>query len=409
MAYRVLQVINRNNLGGLLLIAYNIAEGLQDRYEIEVVSGMRSDDEGDATHLTDQYKMQLQVIPEMQRSVHPLRDLKAYLHLKKIIQKFQPHIVHTHAAKAGALGRLAARSCGVPVILHQFHGHVFHNFFNPIASKIFVTTEKYLTTKCDAIITISDEVKNDLVEKYKITTSDKAHVIPIGVDFRKFLVDKIQNRNKFRGYYSINENDVVIGIIGRVVSSKNVSAFVNIVRNAAEKTQHIIKAFIIGDGDDMPNVMQTILANGYSYNSTSTAYIANGNSVPSNLSFYLTSWLQDIASVQAAMDIVSLTSLNDGTPVSLMEAQASEVPVVAYDAGGARATFVHNRSGFLIPQGDENLFVKKLLMLIENKNLRSEMGEEGKKYVLKKYSLETMNDQIDLLYKKLLQDKNIKE
>lgn len=409
MAYRVLQVINRNNLGGLLLIAYNIAEGLQDRYEMEVVSGSRSADEGDASHLTEQYQIQLQVIPEMQRAVHPFRDWKSYLQLKKIIQKYQPHIVHTHAAKAGALGRLAARNCGVPVIIHQFHGHVFHNFFNPIASQVFVTTERYLTTKCDAIITISEEVKNDLVEKYKVASSDKTHVIPIGVDFRKFLNNKNENRITFRSKYNLDKNDIVVGIIGRVVSSKNVSAFVNILEKAAKKTKTTIKAFIIGDGDDMPNVIQTILSNGYLFDQISASYKSDGSQSPSNLSFHLTSWLQDIASVQAGMDIVLLTSLNDGTPVSLMEAQASQVPVVTYDAGGARATFIHDQTGFLIPQGDENLFVNKLLILIEDNDLRSKMGEEGKKYVLKKYSLDTMNNQIDLLYKKLLQEKNIKE
>ena len=144
MAFRVLQIINRNNLGGLLLIACNMAQGLQNKYDIKVISGIRNEDEGDAQHLIDNYEISFQLIKTMRRSILPWQDIKSYFEIKKIIKDFRPHIVHTHAAKAGALGRLAASHAGVPIIIHLFHGHVFHNFFNPLLSKIFVFIEKYL-------------------------------------------------------------------------------------------------------------------------------------------------------------------------------------------------------------------------------------------------------------------------
>ncbi len=399
MPHKVVQIINRNNLGGLLLIAYNMAQGLPKCFETTVISGQRSSNEGDATHLTQAMQIQPILIRSMRRSLNPYYDIKSFFQLRQILKKIQPDIVHTHAAKAGAIGRLAAASAGVPVVVHQFHGHVFQHFFSPLVSFFFVLIEKYLTTKCDAILAISDEVKHDLCEVYKVSTANKTHVLPIGIDFTKFIANTELKRKRFRDEWQLTDDEVAIGIIGRVVASKNVPMFVEIIAALQKKTSKKIRGFIIGDGDDKATVMQAAA----DFNCSITTL--KSNSKTHTITY--TSWLQHIDEVQAGMDIVLLTSLNDGTPVSLLEAQASKTPVVAANAGGTACTLKNEETGYLVDVGDVEKMIQKTELLITNEALRKEMGNNAKNWVLQNFSLATMNENLANLYLDLLSKKGM--
>ena len=141
--------------------------------------------------------------------------------MKKLIRDFKPDIVHTHAAKPGAIGRLAAAAMKVPAIVHTFHGHVFHSYFNSVKTNFFINTERYLARKSHAIVAISDQQKKELSIDFKIAPPDKFRVIPLGFDLDRFQTDQQQKRLKFRNEFALADHEIAIGIIGRLVPVKN--------------------------------------------------------------------------------------------------------------------------------------------------------------------------------------------
>src|SRR6185436_15041835 len=183
---RILRIINRLNLGGPTYNAALLTKHLAPEFETMLVAGTKMDSEESSEYICQQMGIDFISIPEMSRAINLRKDYTAYQKIKKLIREFKPDIVHTHAAKAGALGRLAAHSMNVPVIVHTFHGHVFHSYFSPLKTKIFLNLERYLAKQSSAIVAISEHQKEELCNKYKIAPSEKFHVIPLGFDLSRF-------------------------------------------------------------------------------------------------------------------------------------------------------------------------------------------------------------------------------
>src|SRR6187431_857533 len=188
-------------------------------------------------------------IPEMKRPISLYNDWTAYNKLKKLIKEFKPDIVHTHAAKSGALGRLAAKHSNVPVIVHTFHGHIFHSYFNSLKTNFFIRAERYLAGLSDAIVAISDVQKKELSGDFKIAAEHKFRVIPLGLDLDNFIINQEEKRIKFRTEFGLDDDIVAIGIIGRLVPIKNHSLFLKSLKYVLDNTTVKVKAFIVGDGD----------------------------------------------------------------------------------------------------------------------------------------------------------------
>src|SRR3989338_11289025 len=165
---RVLRIINRLNLGGPTYNAVYLTKYLAPEYETMLLAGMKDESEASSAFIAEQEGVPFQYISTMHRHVNLWNDWQAYKHIKKIILQFKPHIVHTHAAKAGILGRWAALSCKVPVIIHTFHGHVFHSYFNSLTSRFIIEVEKYFARKCSSIIALSDNQKVELLSVLEI-------------------------------------------------------------------------------------------------------------------------------------------------------------------------------------------------------------------------------------------------
>ena len=391
---RILRILNRFNLGGPTYNAAYLTKYLQPEFETLLVAGMKDDSEESSLYISKKLGIEPVLIPEMKREIDIKNDLKAYKRIKQLIEEFKPDIVHTHAAKAGTIGRLAASNSGVPVIVHTFHGHVFHSYFGAVKTRMFIEIEKYLARKSTGIVAISSSQKQELAMKFNICHESKITVIPLGFDLMKFGTKVEGKRNEFRKRYFISNDEIVIAIVGRLVSIKNHKMFIRGFKNLMNKTPQKIRALIVGDGEEMAQIKEFASSIGVQYECDKRG--------KSNSPLIFTSWIKEMDYVMAGVDIIALTSLNEGTPVSLIEAQAAKKAIVSTDVGGVKDTVIPNESAFLVDKEDENQFTLKLLELIKDKNLREMMGKKGQNFVTAKFTYERLANDFRKYYNHLL-------
>src|SRR5690554_2536268 len=305
---KVVRIINRFNIGGPTFNATFLTKFMGDEFETTLIGGVLDNGEKDSHHILHQYGLEPIVFHEIQRSLNPIKDYKAYKKIRELLKEIQPDIVHTHASKAGFIGRAAAISLKVPVILHTFHGHVFHSYFGNAKTQLFKQIEGYLAKRSTGIIAISDLQKQELSEVYKIAPANKIKVIPLGFDLEKFSENRVEKRLTIRKEYKIAEDEVAIAIVGRLAPVKDHDYFLNVIENLLCQTKTKIKVFIVGDGSEKEVIQERAEKINKQYPNT----------------IFMTSWILDIATFNQGMDIMCLTSKNEGTPVSIIEAQRSE-------------------------------------------------------------------------------------
>jgi len=397
---RVLRILNRLIIGGPAINATYLTRYMAPEFDTMLVIGGKDDHEQDADHLTDILDINPVVIPEMKRSLHPVSDGQAFQKVKALIKEFKPDIVHTHAAKSGVIGRMAAEACDVPVIVHTFHGHVFHSYFNKWTTKTFVQIERYLAKRSSGIIAISQKQKEELANIYKICPEEKISIIPLGLDLDKFQRDQDTKRISFRAKYHIQPDEVAIGIIGRIVPVKNHSMFVAAAKRLLEQSNKKVKFVIIGDGD-----MRTLMETEFNAAGISYAYFPDTDKEATAI---CTSWLTEMDVVLAGLDIVALTSHNEGTPVSLIEAQAAGRPVVSTNVGGVGDVVINNECGFITEPGNVAQFANALQQLVDSEELRQDFGAAGRRFVQGKFSYQRLVKDMSEYYYKLLEKKQKK-
>ncbi len=246
---RIIRILNRLAVGGPLLNASYLTKYMSPEFETMLVVGEREGHEKDASFVTDSLGIKPVYIPEMGRSVDLRKDLMAYKKLKKLIADFKPDILHSHSAKPGAIGRMAADSLNVPVIVHTYHGHVFHSYFHPLKTKVFINIERRLGRKTDAIVAISEQQKKELTVDFKIAPPHKFRVIPLGLDLDKFKINRDEKRKEFRSSFNIPDDVIVLTITGRLVPIKNQVLFLEGIKYLLQNSRQKIKAFIVGDGE----------------------------------------------------------------------------------------------------------------------------------------------------------------
>lgn len=391
---RVLRIINRLNLGGPTFNVAYLTKYLAPEFETLLVSGMIDESEESSEYIAKELGIEPLYIPEMYRDINLIHDRKAYKRIKKIIQEFKPDIVHTHAAKAGTLGRLAAINCGVKNILHTFHGHVFHSYFGPLKTRMFLEIERYLAARSTRIIAISERQKSELGLIYEVAPMEKIEVIPLGFNLEPFLENQEEKRKKFRQEYMVDDDEVVISIIGRIVPVKNHKLFLNALKILLENTNKKVRAFIVGDGEDRQ------LIEGYA-SSLGIDFVSFVNEKrKAKLTF--TSWKKDIDVVNAGSDIIALCSFNEGTPVSLIEAQAANRPIVTTRVGGITDVVIPEKTALISSKMSVNNFARNLLMLVEDEERRLEMGNRGHDFVGTKFSYKRLIDDTAQLYRRLV-------
>lgn len=396
---RVLRIINRFNLGGPTYNAAYLTRYLGPDYKTLLVGGMKDETEDSSEFILDKVGVKPIIIPEMRRSIKYNDDLVAYYKIKEIIRRFRPDIVHTHASKAGSLGRWAAHNSQVPVVVHTFHGHVFHSYFNKTKTSVYKQIERRLAKVTDRIVALSDIQKYELSEEHHICEPEKIQVIPLGFDLSRFQEDNELKRASFRAHYKLDEDEVAVGIIGRLVPVKNHKLFLDGLSDVLKNTSRKVRAFIIGDGELMDELKQhaALLQIPYS----------TGDNVRHGIPLTFTSWIKDIDYANAGLDIIALTSLNEGTPVSLIEAQASNRPVVTTNVGGIENVVIPGKTALLAGNNDRRQFAEKLLQLVEQDDLRINMSQYGWEHVREKYHFTRLAKDMSDLYENLLSDKKI--
>ncbi|HOY31595.1 MAG TPA: glycosyltransferase [Bacteroidales bacterium] len=390
---RVLRIINRFNLGGPTYNAAYLTRYMSPEFQTLLVGGMKDETEENSEFIVRNLGIVPVIIPEMRRSINPVQDAVALKRLISIIGDFRPDIVHTHASKAGALGRRAAHRMNVPVIIHTFHGHVFDAYFSGIKSHIYQHIERVLAKKSTKIIALSEIQKFDLVHKYKICPEEKVRVIPLGFDLSRFRDSMDEKRIKFRKDHLLDDDEIAVGIIGRIVPIKNHTLFLEGIKYITEQSGKKIRAFIVGDGEDKNKVREKCHALGLS--------CVDFTAEKRKAAVTFTSWIKDVDCVNAGLDIVSLTSLNEGTPVSLIEAQASGKPIITTNVGGIENIVIPGQTALLSDIGIAD-YRNKLMKLVLDETMRRNFGNAGWNFVNQKFSyLRLVNDMKKLYYELL--------
>ena len=395
---RILRIHNRLITGGPSLNALYLTRYLSPEFETLLVVGEKEHHEQNVDFLAEGMGITPVFIPDMGRSIDPFKDYKAYKKVQKIIKDFKPDIVHTHAAKPGAVGRLAASSLNVPAIIHTYHGHVFHSYFGKLKTNFIINTERFLAKKSHALIAISDQQRNELVEDFHIAEQTKFKVIPLGFELKKFSENQDEKRKKFRKEFNLEDDVIAIGIIGRLVPIKNHSLFLEGIDYLLRTTSKKIKAFIVGDGETRKALE----------NKAHQLNIPVSHDHDPNASLTFTSWRNDIDVINAGLDIIALTSRNEGTPVSLIEAQAANKPIVSTRVGGIGDIVLENETALLSDINDSASFRENLLRLVDNDELRNWFNKKGADHVQKKFSVERLADDMSNLYFELLDKEKFK-
>jgi glycosyltransferase involved in cell wall biosynthesis len=388
---KVLRIINRFNLGGPTYNVAYLSKYISPEYETLLVGGAKDDSEESSDFIVSSLGLKPVIIPEMKREIDIRNDYAAYKKLCDIIREFKPDIVHTHASKAGTLGRLAAFRCGVPVIVHTFHGHVFHSYFGKLKTTFYKNIERYLAKRSTAIIAISEKQKSELADEHKICSKEKIHIVPLGFDLSKFREDMENKRRSFRKKYNVDEDEIVISIIGRIVPVKNHPFFLAAIKELSGKSKRKIRAFIIGDGESRSMVEQE----------ASKLEIAFSDGREKTLLTF-TSWIREIDVALAGSDIITLCSFNEGTPVSLIEAQAAGKPVVTTNVGGIGNIVLPGKTALLSDNGDISAFAENLLKLTDDDQFRENLCKESWNFVRDKFHYTRLVADMENLYRKLL-------
>lgn len=387
---KILRIIARLNIGGPAIHTILLTEGIdRNRFDSLLACGAVGLGEGEMSYYAKEKGVTPVYIPELKRELNTLNDLIAFIKILRLIKTEKPDIIHTHTAKAGALGRAAGiiynigGSGGIKLI-HTFHGHIFDGYFSSFFTNIFILIERILAYFTDKIITVSENVKKELV-CLRIAKTDKIEVIPLGFELEKFL--EIPPRDDTK---TLN-----IGIVGRLAPIKNHRLFLEAASKIIKEIPRINARFkIVGDGELRRGLEE------YACQLDIGRYIE------------FLGWRKDLTNVYADLDVVCLTSLNEGTPVSLIEAMAAGRTVVATQAGGvvdllgeemeARGNFIVRRRGVTVRSNDTQEFVKALTFVLQNENIRKALAIAAQEYVKDRFSKERLVKDIEKLYARVL-------
>lgn len=376
---RILRVIARLNVGGpaihVSLLAHRF--GPPD-YETTLVCGRIGPGEGDMQYYAESLGVQPVIIPELGRALHPVRDLVTLWKLYRLIRQVQPDVVHTHTSKAGFVGRVAAWLAGVPVIVHTFHGHAFHNYFGPLLTGLFILLERLTARMSDTIITLTEGLRRELSETYRIARPKQFIVLPLGLDLEAFTVTE-RKGGAFRAAWRIPPAAPLVGIVGRVVPIKNHALFLE----AAARVRRRLPAarfVVVGDGELRPEVEAQAAALGLADAVT------------------FTGWQRDLAAIYSDLDVLVISSHNEGTPVSVIEALAAGCPVVATRVGGLPDLLEGGKLGKLTPPGDPEALAAAIIETLQ----APPQAETARRLMLDRYGIDRLVHDLDSLYRGLL-------
>lgn len=384
---RVARIISRLNIGGPAIQAITMTKLLEPLgYESLLIRGSEADHEGSMDHLAQELGVRPLRVRAMRREVGA-RDLIAFVGLVRALRRFRPDVVHTHAAKAGTLGRLAAivPGRGRPrVIVHTFHGHSLSGYFSSRRARMFLNIERFLARRTTRLIAVSDEVRDDLVA-LGVAPSERIEVIRLGFDLSRFSVDaatRARRREELRATLGVPPHARVVTLIARLVPIKRVDRFLRVAEELAGDER--VWFVIAGDGELRDELQAIPLSDGLAQRVVWAGF------------------QRDVPALCFASDVVMLTSDNEGTPVSLIEAQAAGVPVVSTRVGGA-ATVVGDRPGALVAVDDIAGLAGAVRDVLDDLPAAGQAARHAAERVTATFSLDGLVHNLDGLYRRELQ------
>jgi glycosyltransferase involved in cell wall biosynthesis len=389
---KVLRVIARLNVGGPALHVAYLTAGLAERgYETTLVAGSIGRGEESMAFVADSKGVSIEVIEELHRSITPLRDARAVVRLAQLIRRERPTILHTHTAKAGAVGRAAALLAGParpPIIVHTFHGHVLRGYFNRVTTYGFRTLERLLALVTTKLIAVSPEVRDDLVRMH-VAPGSKFTIIRLGIALDERVTAGTTDREETRRRLGLSADTFVVGWVGRMTAVKRTDEVVRVLRKLVDRGVDA-KLLLVGDGPDREALER----------------YAHELGVVKRCLF--TGYQEDVARFYTAIDALLLPSANEGTPVSVIEALAAGRPAVATLVGGTPDVIRDGVDGFLVEPGDSDGLAERLAEIARDPERSAAMGAAGRSRVLERYAVERLVDDVDRLYRELLAQRGLR-
>jgi glycosyltransferase involved in cell wall biosynthesis len=391
---KVVFIIARLNIGGPAINVVLLDRGLQSRgHACHLLAGPVPESEGDMEYYASDRDVAVTRIPELVRPLSARNDWAAFWKIYRFLRRERPDVVHTHTSKAGTLGRTAAILAGVPAIFHTFHGSVFDGYFSPMKTRLFLTVERFLARLTDRVITVSDSLRKQLSEVYAIAPPDKIEVVRLGFDLREFARVAESGRDWSERTGSAIP---VVGWVGRLTEIKDPLLFVQLA--SALKADGTRARFVmVGDGELRHAVEAAVSDLGLS------------------AEFTLAGWQRDMPRVYSEMDLIVSTSMNEGTPMTLIEAMATGCPFVAPNVGGVpdltegcpriEGNLKTYANGILTNRRDVRTLQRAVSALVLDARLRKRMGRTGFAFALKNFVTERLIDETESLYVRFLQCK----
>jgi len=378
-------------MGGPALHVSYLSAGLRERgYETILVAGNVGQGEQSMAYVADDLGVPVVTIPHLHREISPVRDLLATIRLARIIRAERPAILHTHTAKAGAVGRVAALLAGrrrPPIIVHTFHGHVLRGYFGRLWTGVFRLLERVLARITDVLVAVSPEVRDELVA-FGVAPATKFRVIRLGIELDERLSPDGAARAETRRVMGVADERFVVGWIGRMTAVKRTDVVLESFRRLRDEGVDAVLC-MVGDGPDRHSVEN----------------LAGGLGIMRDSLF--PGYQEDVGPFFAAFDVFVLPSGNEGTPVTAIEALASGCPVVATRVGGVPDVVTDGEDGFLVDPGDVEGLAASLARLANDPALRARMGGAGRERMRSRYAVDRLIDDVDRLYRELLQQKGI--
>lgn len=378
-------------MGGPALHVSYLTEGLVSRgYDTTLVAGTVGFGEQSMAYVAEERGVNVVTLPHLHREISPIQDLRATFRLARMMRTLRPTILHTHTAKAGAVGRIAALLAGrarPPIVVHTFHGHVLRGYFGRFWTWFFRMLERMLARITDALVAVSPEVRDELVA-LGIAPASKFAVIRLGIELGDRLPDHDQARAETRRVMGVRDNRFLIGWTGRMTGVKRTDI---VLRGFALLRERGVRATLcmVGDGPDRPKIEELAAELGIARDCLFTGY------------------QEEVGRFFAAFDAFVLPSANEGTPVTAIEALASGCPVVATRVGGVPDVVRDGEDGILIDPGSPEQLADALARLAGDPSLRERMGVAGREHTVTRYAVSRLIDDVDSLYRELLTKKRL--
>ncbi len=378
---RLLRVFSRLNVGGPSVHVILLAAGLEARgYDTRLVVGFETEREGNLLGLAAEKGVECFRMQGLGREIRPLLDLRSLWRLYRLMREYRPSIVHTHTAKAGLLGRVAALMARVPIVVHTYHGHVLRAYFGPVKTAAFRLLETGLGRVSDVLVAVSEAVKQDLVS-LGVAPASKIRVIPLGLELSG--LEGELPRGRLRDDALVPEGAPLVGVVGRLVPVKDVTTFLRAARIVRQSLPECRFA-VVGDGEERRQL------------EAEASRLGLGGAV------HFHGWRRDMDGVYGGLDLVVNCSLNEGTPVALIEAMAAARPVVATRVGGTPDLLGDGARGDLVEPRDPEALARAILGVLRSPEGREARAKEARQYVLSLHSSGRLIGDIDALYRELL-------